>query len=155
MAKMAKHFIDIRSQDEDIDIYGEAMNRDNLSQQVIVTPPRSPMPQSSERILRLEDVEEVADLFRKNSAKRIPKEVVENKNGQMSSEFECPVCSELMVAPLQIFACSNDHFICSICVVDPSIKVCPICREDFKKKKPKRRLASERHLEILRGNGLL
>ena len=83
-----------------------------------------------------------------------PDFVVE-KNERLINEFECPVCSEVMVPPLQIFACSNDHFICSICVLEPSIKECPICREDFNKKKPKRRLASERHLEILLGNGLL
>ena len=79
---------------------------------------------------------------------------VVERNGQLFNEFECPVCSEVMIAPLQIFACSNDHFICSICVLEPNIKECPLCREDFKKK-PQRRLASERHLELLLGNGLL
>ena len=72
---------------------------------------------------------------------------------ELINEFECPVCSELMISPLQIFACSNDHFICSTCLAEPQIKECPLCREDFKKK-PQRRLASERHLEILLRRGL-
>ena len=77
-----------------------------------------------------------------------------DKNGQLINEFECPVCAEIMVAPLQIFACSNDHFICSLCKMQPQIKECPLCREDFRKK-PQRRLASERHLQILIEQGLL
>lgn len=61
-------------------------------------------------------------------------------------EFECPVCLEIMEQPKRIYACSNDHYICSLCLTDPQITLCPSCREDFQLQKPKLRLTSERIL---------
>ena len=31
---------------------------------------------------------------------------------EVLSEFECPVCFEVMVPPKRIYSCSNDHYIC-------------------------------------------
>ena len=56
----------------------------------------------------------------------------------LEEDFECPVCFDYMCRPLQIFSCHNGHFICSICMSNPKIKFCPICRDDFNKWKPKR-----------------
>ncbi len=62
------------------------------------------------------------------------------------SEFECPVCFEVMNWPKRIYACSNDHYICSICLTDPKVLACPLCREDFILTKPGLRHTSERFL---------
>ena len=58
-------------------------------------------------------------------------------------DFECPVCFEDMVQPKKIFSCFNGHYICSVCVSDSRIKKCPICRDDFNLKKPKRCIEAE------------
>ena len=63
--------------------------------------------------------------------------------------FECPVCFEIMRAPKMIYSCSNDHYICSDCLKDPSIQSCPICRQNYKTKRPERRFQSEQLLAIL------
>ena len=60
---------------------------------------------------------------------------------QVKEEFTCPVCKELMLPPLQIFSCSNDHFICSGCLVQ--VLECPICRESYLQIKPTRRYKAE------------
>ena len=66
-------------------------------------------------------------------------EVNMNENHQTKLEyFECPVCMEVMEAPLQIFSCTNGHLICSDCLKSGSLTACPMCREDFKKFVPKR-----------------
>ena len=64
-------------------------------------------------------------------------------------EFECPVCCFLMTPPRRIFSCSHDHWICSLCLADPKVKSCPICREDFVKREPCVRHTSERVLSML------
>merc|ERR1711860_211756 len=61
---------------------------------------------------------------------------VQTNTEDLLSEFDCPVCFELMSAPKRIFSCSNDHYICSLCLTDPKIMICPQCREDFKVLKP-------------------
>jgi hypothetical protein len=58
-------------------------------------------------------------------------------------EFECPVCFFDMVRPLQIFSCLNGHFICDKCLSDDSIATCPICRDDFSLRPPRRSLEAE------------
>ena len=65
------------------------------------------------------------------------------------SEFECPVCFEVMAPPKRIYACTNDHFICSLCLIDTKMSACPMCREDFDVTKPCIRHKSERFLEML------
>ena len=62
------------------------------------------------------------------------------------NSFECPICMEYMTPPRKIYACSQDHWICSLCLMDPKITTCPQCREDFTSIKPERRLANERML---------
>ena len=63
--------------------------------------------------------------------------------------FECPVCMEVMEAPLQIFSCTNGHLICSDCLKSGSLTACPMCREDFKKLVPKRRAKMEELLVLI------
>lgn len=60
------------------------------------------------------------------------------------TEFECPVCLELMSAPKTIYGCSNDHWICSNCL--GKVSMCPQCNENFSLKKPNRRRHSEKML---------
>ena len=64
-----------------------------------------------------------------------------------AEEFECPVCMDVMVAPLQIYGCSNDHLICSKCV--RCVNACPICRSSFRSQKPKRRFQCETLLRLI------
>lgn len=72
---------------------------------------------------------------------------------QIVEEFSCPVCFFVMKQPeRRIYSCSNDHWICSICLTDPNIKACPICRENFKMNMPKVRVTSERCLALLLEN---
>ena len=66
----------------------------------------------------------------------------------LEEDFECPVCFEYMCRPLKIFSCHNGHFICSVCVSNSKIKLCPICRDDFNKRKPKLCLQAEKAVEI-------
>ena len=68
---------------------------------------------------------------------------------ELLSEFDCPICFELMSSPKRIFSCSNDHYICSICLTDPKLEACPQCREDFKVHKPNVRHTSEQILARL------
>ena len=69
----------------------------------------------------------------------------------LNREYECPVCFETISYPLQIYACTGDHLLCSECLQKHSIKQCPCCREDFNKFKPQRRPAYERFVERLPG----
>ena len=39
----------------------------------------------------------------------------EDESQDEDTDFECPICFIQMAAPIQIFACSNDHLICSNC----------------------------------------
>ena len=73
-----------------------------------------------------------------------------DENQQTKLEhFECPVCMEVMEAPLQIFSCTNGHLICSECLKSGSLIACPMCREDFKKFVPKRRPKMEELLVLI------
>ena len=65
---------------------------------------------------------------------------------EVLSEFECPVCFEVMIPPKRIYSCSNDHYICSLCLTDTKMKACPICREDFTLNGPCIQHTSERFL---------
>jgi len=49
-------------------------------------------------------------------------------NFEILKEFECPVCFNLMLPPLQIFQCSLGHALCSSCQAR-GITVCPQCRK--------------------------
>ena len=63
----------------------------------------------------------------------------ENKARKVKELFECPVCTEEMLGgKVKIYSCSNDHWICSGCLLDPRLTSCPSCREDFLEIKPKR-----------------
>lgn len=65
--------------------------------------------------------------------------------------FECCFCMELIQRPERIYACSNDHYFCSICL-KKSMKrqaECPQCKENFVRKAPQLRFAAERILADL------
>ena len=72
---------------------------------------------------------------------------VEKSEEDVLSEFECPVCFELMSWPKRIYSCTNDHYICSLCLTDTKMDCCPQCRENFNTIKPKIRLTSEKVLK--------
>ena len=61
------------------------------------------------------------------------------------NELECSSCMEEMVPPMKIYACTEDHLICDICMNKWKVKsnTCPECRQDFSKFPPKRRLDYE------------
>ena len=52
----------------------------------------------------------------------------EKNNSEILKEFECPVCFNPMVPPLQIFQCSLGHALCSSCK-SQGIEICPSCRK--------------------------
>ena len=59
------------------------------------------------------------------------------------NEFECPICHEDMKPPVKIFACVNDHYLCSDCL-NKDIKICPMCRDNFDENPPTRRPLAEK-----------
>ena len=85
------------------------------------------------------------------SEQKLPKENGEDEDlAEFLSEFlECPICFEIMELPKRIYACSNNHFICSLCLFDTKMKDCPSCRESFKITKPLIQHTAERMLERL------
>ena len=48
-----------------------------------------------------------------------------------------------------IYGCSNDHWICELCLSDERMTQCPSCREDFKRTEPCRRRTAERIMSLL------
>ena len=80
--------------------------------------------------------------------KEVNMKIAENQQTKLE-HFECPVCMEVMEAPLQIFSCTNGHLICSECLKSGSLTACPMCREDFKKFVPKRRPKMEELLVLI------
>ena len=84
------------------------------------------------------------------SEQKLPKENGEDEDlAEFLSEFECPICFEIMESPKRIYACSNNHFICSLCIFDTKMKDCPSCRESFNITKPLIQHTAERMLERL------
>ena len=59
------------------------------------------------------------------------------------NEYECPICQEDMKPPLKIFACINDHYLCSECL-KKDLKNCPMCRDNFEENPPTRRPLAEK-----------
>ena len=57
----------------------------------------------------------------------------------VSELLECPVCLEVMVAPVKIFQCDNGHAICETCKNNPEVSSCPSCRLWFTSTSPPRR----------------
>ena len=116
--------------------------------------------QKNIKLERREQIKKNVDIFKQMILQKLkpttclPMDVIQNvdsegKTSDLLLEFECPICSEEMVEPLQIFGCSNDHFLCSECLENPGLKSCPICREDFTVHKPTRRHAAEKLRQTL------
>ena len=90
----------------------------------------------------------------KNDSKEINPQNQNDANEHLKKYFECPVCFEIMALPRRIYACSNNHFICSICLDlcmnDPKLaKSCVECRDDFTKNRPQIQYTSQKMLEDL------
>jgi hypothetical protein len=68
----------------------------------------------------------------------------------LHDDYDCPVCFEYMCLPRKIFACHNRHLICHVCLEGLKTKECPICRDDFGKRKPKRSPEAEQKAEELK-----
>ena len=60
-------------------------------------------------------------------------------------KFKCVACRSALKPHLKIYACSRDHYHCSICSL--SLKACPDCKESFLANKPSRRRSAEKHLK--------
>jgi hypothetical protein len=69
-------------------------------------------------------------------------------NSDEDDDFECPVCFEFMFEPRKIYACHRGHNICSVCIADPRIRSCPICRDDFEIRRPQRSIEAEKKAKI-------
>ena len=79
------------------------------------------------------ETKEEKDSRKSERAKQLTKEIEEKER-----DLECPVCFEVCTKP--IFMCDHSHQICKHC--RPKMKVCPQCREPYKKYK-KRNPAKE------------
>jgi len=51
-----------------------------------------------------------------------------DKNKDIESCLECPVCLDVCKPPLQVWQCPEGHIICESCVDRPELRVCPQCR---------------------------
>ena len=69
---------------------------------------------------------------------------------KVKKELQCKNCSKVMMRPLRIYACSNDCYICSMCL-GLGLDRCPICSENFKEKPASKRPTAERLLATLLG----
>jgi len=47
------------------------------------------------------------------------------------SEFECPVCLEMMWSGVQIYQCVSGHLVCGECRGRMESNSCPTCRGDM------------------------
>ena len=80
-------------------------------------------------------------LKRKEREENFPNGCTQEESSDLIRDFECPVCFTMMVH-VEIFGCSNDHFLCPSCVA--KVTKCPMCDEDFSVEKPTRRFMQER-----------
>ena len=107
---------------------------------------------SQEKVI-LSELKSIKETKEKYVNEEDPEVIEKNENGLdvkwRRQDFECKVCNILMEKPLQIFGCSNDDFLCSVCVTKE--KCCKVCGEDFAKNVPTRRITHERILCSLLG----
>ena len=52
-------------------------------------------------------------------------------NGDWRSEFECPVCLEMMGGGVQIHQCVSGHVMCATCRNRMQKDTCPTCRGEM------------------------
>jgi len=72
-----------------------------------------------------------ADLILKSSA-YLTKEFLSQSPPSLSLPCpKCPVCSEPMIPPLQIFQCSNGHLVCQHCHAKLHVTTCRICMGQY------------------------
>ena len=76
--------------------------------------------------------------------------VSKSTDQEILNDFKCTQCSKIMKTPLKIFACSNDHYICSGCVDQTAAATfCADCGENFYTAPPQRRIGAEKIIESL------
>ena len=91
-----------------------------------------------------EETKKAEHRFFKEKLSRLldPKTSTESPTLQsFSDDSDCPICFDEMCHPKKVYSCNNvfrPHFICSECLANLPKKECPSCKEDFKKRKPKR-----------------
>ena len=73
-------------------------------------------------------------------------EFIEKQISEKEKELECPVCLEVVGAP--IFMCSELHLICMNC--RPKVKECPECRIAYVGKPKRHRYAEKTAGELVR-----
>ncbi len=66
------------------------------------------------------------------------------------SDFRCTICTKLMIKPLNIFGCTQEHLICHLCV--EQMEQCPACNETFSSSPPIRRFTAEKLADLLFNN---
>ena len=66
------------------------------------------------------------------------------------SHLECIICLEIPLASIQIYSCQEDHILCQICKSNPTIKSCPMCRQNFEVQPPRRNRLAEKMIEALK-----
>lgn len=92
-------------------------------------------------------IQEWKDMLELSQKLRLKKEeTTSSSSSSIALEIgECPVCYVLMNSPGQIYSCSKGHSVCSFCLkmLRERRFFCPICRENFNKRPPRRNLLAE------------
>ena len=66
-----------------------------------------------------------------------------------SRQLECVVCLQVPSKTVQVFSCSVHHLLCTKCMNNPAIFLCPICQQDFRKNPPTRNRLAEKMIQAL------
>merc|ERR1719367_1278621 len=67
-----------------------------------------------------------------------PSDGAEEQNSQVRDrstlildEFDCPICTEVMRSPHEIWQCGEGHILCGNCRHNPNLPQCPACQLFF------------------------
>jgi len=88
-----------------------------------------------QKIKTLQSEEEKKTMELEKEIDKLNTEIEKKKNGDKPDKnkdivtcLECPVCLDVCKPPLQIWQCPEGHIICGSCVNRPELRVCPQCR---------------------------
>jgi len=74
----------------------------------------------------------------------IDKRKLESKpNMDLAGLLECPICTDIIKPPLQIWQCPEGHTICETCSNRPELEVCPQCRMNLQGRMSRCRVLEE------------
>jgi len=74
----------------------------------------------------------------------IDKRKLETKpNMDLAGLLECPICTDIIKPPLQIWQCPEGHTICETCSNRPELEVCPQCRMNIQGRMSRCRVLEE------------